>query len=60
MTPIQTPSIFAPVSTPALAIREVSFIVLGVTAAIFLIVAAFAVYTLNAGTRPSRTRRWPA
>src|SRR5437879_12770476 len=46
MTPIQTPNIFAPVSTPALAIRDLSFIVLAITGAIFLIVAGFAVYTL--------------
>ncbi len=46
MTPIQTPSIFEPVSTPALAIRHLSFIVLGMTAAIFVIVAAFAADTL--------------
>jgi len=32
MTPIQTPNIFAPVSTPAFAIRELSFFVFGVTA----------------------------
>src|SRR6266542_3989093 len=46
MTPIQTPSIFAPVSTPAYAIRDLSFIVLAISAAIFLIVAGFAIYTL--------------
>lgn len=41
-----TPSIFAPVSTPAFAIRELSFLVLGITSLIFVIVAGFAVYTL--------------
>src|SRR5437870_8127097 len=46
MTPIETPNIFAPVSTPAFAIRDLSFIVLAITAATFLIVAGFAVYTL--------------
>src|SRR3989442_14843770 len=46
MTPIETPNIFAPVSTPAFAIRDLSFIVLAITAAIFVIVGGFAVYTL--------------
>src|SRR5499433_808737 len=46
MMSVPTPSIFAPVSTPAFAIREVSFIVLAITLAIFLIVGGFAVYTL--------------
>ena len=41
-----TPSIFAPVSTPAFAIREVAFVVLGLTAVIFLLVAGVAVYAL--------------
>jgi cytochrome c oxidase subunit II len=54
MTPIQTPSIFAPVSTPAFAIRDLSFFVLGITAVIFLIVAGFAIYTLiRFGRRPA-------
>ena len=43
---IETPSIFAPVSTPAFAIRDLSFFVLAITAAIFVIVAGLAVYTL--------------
>ena len=43
---IDTPSIFAPVSTPAFAIRDLSFFVLAITAAIFVIVAGVAVYTL--------------
>ena len=46
MTTIETPSIFAPVSTPAFAIRDLSFFVLAITAAIFVIVAGLAVYTL--------------
>jgi cytochrome c oxidase subunit 2 len=46
MTPVQMPSIFAPVSTPAFAIRELSFVVLGITAVIFIVVAGFAAYTL--------------
>jgi cytochrome c oxidase subunit II len=41
-----TPSIFAPVSTPAFAIRELSFLVFGITGLIFVIVAGFAIYTL--------------
>jgi cytochrome c oxidase, subunit II len=46
MTPVQTPSMFAPVSTPAFAIRELSFFVLAITAVIFVVVGGFAVYTL--------------
>jgi len=44
MTP--TPSIFDPVSTPAFAIRELSFLVFGITGVIFVVVAGLAVYTL--------------
>ena len=36
MSPIQMPNIFAPASTPAFAIRELSFVVLAITAGIFL------------------------
>src|SRR5205809_210966 len=61
MTPIQTPNIFAPVSTPALAIRALSFIVLAITGAIFLIVAGLAVYTLiRFGPRPPHPELGPA
>src|SRR5215510_828048 len=61
MTPVQTPNIFAPVSTPAFAIRDLSFIVLAITAAIFLIVASFAVYTLiRFGHRPANPEIEPA
>jgi cytochrome c oxidase subunit 2 len=61
MTPIQTPSIFAPVSTPAFAIRDLSFFVLGITAVIFLIVAGFAAYTLiRFGRRPTNPEIEPA
>jgi len=61
MTPIQTPSIFAPVSTPAFAIRDLSFFVLGITAVIFLIVAGFATYTLiRFGRRPANPDLEPA
>ena len=41
-----TPSIFAPVSTPAFAIRELAFFVLGITAVIFVVVAGLTAYTL--------------
>jgi len=61
MTPIQAPSIFAPVSTPAFAIRDLSFFVLGITAVIFLIVAGFAAYTLiRFGRRPTSPEVEPA
>jgi cytochrome c oxidase subunit 2 len=43
---VVTPSIFAPVSTPAFAIREIAFFVLGITAVIFIVVAGVAVYGL--------------
>src|SRR5262245_1168369 len=61
MTPAQTPNIFAPVSTPAFAIRELSFIVLAITAAIFVIVAGFAVYTrIRCGRRRTNPESEPA
>ena len=44
--PVETPSIFAPVSTPAFVIREMAFFVLAITAAIFVVVAGFGVYAL--------------
>src|SRR4030095_6710054 len=54
MASIETPNIFAPVSTPAFEIRDLSFIVLAITGAIFLIVGGFAVYTLiRFGRRPT-------
>ena len=37
---VQTPNIFAPVSTPAFAIRDLSYFVLGICAVIFVVVAA--------------------
>jgi len=40
------PSIFAPVSTPAFAIRDLAFFVLGITGVIFIVVAGIAVYAL--------------
>jgi len=53
-----TPNMFAPVSTPAYAIREVAFFVLGITGAIFVVVAGLALYTIvrfrrRAGDLPS-------
>ena len=45
-TPVETPSIFSPVSTPAFAIREIAFLVLGITGVIFVVVAGLAVYTI--------------
>jgi len=41
-----TPSMFAPVSTPAFAIREVSFLVLAITTFIFVVVAGLMVYAI--------------
>ena len=57
-----TPSIFNPVSTPAFEIRKLSFLVLGITGIIFVIVAGFAVYTLvrfRARSRGGDERREP-
>ena len=59
MTPM--PSIFAPVSTPAAQIRDLSFVVLAITAAIFVIVGGFAAYTLiRFGRRPATPQVEPA
>jgi cytochrome c oxidase subunit 2 len=44
--PVQTPSIFAPVSTPAAAIRDLSWLVLGICAAIFIVVAGLLAYSI--------------
>ena len=41
-----TPSMFAPVSTPAFAIREVSFLVLAIAMFIFIVVAGLTVYAI--------------
>jgi cytochrome c oxidase subunit II len=61
MASIETPNIFAPVSTPAFEIRDLSFIVLAITGAIFLIVGGFAVYTLiRFGRRPTNPEVEPA
>ena len=44
---VPTPSIFAPVSTPAYAIRELTWIVLVITGAIFLVVGGLTVYAIT-------------
>jgi cytochrome c oxidase subunit II len=44
--PPPTPSIFVPASTPAFQIRELAFFVLGITGAIFLVVAGLSAYGL--------------
>jgi cytochrome c oxidase subunit II len=41
-----TPSIFAPVSTPAFAIRDLSFLVLAIVTCIFIVVAGVTVYAI--------------
>jgi cytochrome c oxidase subunit 2 len=51
---VSTPSIFDPASTPAFAIRELSWFVLGICAAIFIVVASVLIYSLI------RFRRRPA
>jgi cytochrome c oxidase subunit II len=57
---ISTPSIFAPVSTPALAIREVGFFVLGLAAVIFVVVAGLTVYAIvRYRRRPGEPEREP-
>jgi cytochrome c oxidase subunit 2 len=45
-TPVQTPSIFAPTSTPAFAIRDLSWFVLGICAVIFVVVAGLLTYSI--------------
>ena len=44
--PVSTPSIFAPVSTPAFAIRDLSYFVLGICAVIFVVVSGLLTYSL--------------
>jgi cytochrome c oxidase subunit II len=43
---VQTPSIFAPTSTPAFAIRDLSWFVLGICAVIFVVVAGLLIYSI--------------
>src|SRR6185295_20277120 len=54
---VSTPSIFSPVSTPAFAIREVAFFVLGITAVIFVVVGGLTAYAIvryrRRGTGPA-------
>src|SRR5262250_3756627 len=58
---VETPNMFAPVSTPAFLIRDVSFFVLAITGVIFIVVAGFTVYTLvRFGRRPASPAVEPA
>jgi cytochrome c oxidase subunit II len=60
MGPSTTPSIFAPASTPALEIRDLSLLVLGISAVIFVVVAGLAAYTIvRFRSRPGDERREP-
>src|SRR5215510_177667 len=43
---VQTPNMFAPVSTPAFAIRDLSYFVLGICAVIYVVVAALLTYSI--------------
>lgn len=45
-TAVQTPSMFAPASTPAAAIRDLSWLVLAICAVIFVVVAGVLAYSL--------------
>ena len=44
--PVSTPSMFAPVSTPAFAIRDLAYFVLGICAVIFVVVGGLLAYSL--------------
>src|SRR5262245_64830618 len=44
--PVEQPSIFAPVSTPAFVIREVSLLVLGLSAVIYFVFLGFGGYAV--------------
>jgi len=60
MIQIQTPSIFAPASTPAFAIRELSFLVLAIVMVIFVVVAGLTVYAIiRFRHRPGNNGREP-
>jgi len=55
-----TPSMFAPVSTPAFAIRDLSFLVLAIVTVIFIVVAGVTVYAIiRYRHRPGDDRRDP-
>jgi cytochrome c oxidase subunit II len=57
---VQTPNIFAPTSTPAFAIRELSWFVLGICAVIFLVVAGLLTYSvIRFRRRPGAESREP-
>jgi cytochrome c oxidase subunit 2 len=45
-TAVQTPNMFAPTSTPAFAIRDISYFVLGICAVIFVVVAGLLTYSI--------------
>jgi cytochrome c oxidase subunit II len=45
-TPVSTPSIFTPASTPAFAIRHLSYFVLGICAVIFIVVSGLLTYCI--------------
>jgi len=49
---VPQPTIFTPVSTPAFIIREIAFFVLGITAAIFVLVGGLGVYSMIRFRRP--------
>jgi heme/copper-type cytochrome/quinol oxidase subunit 2 len=57
---VQTPSIFAPTSTPAFAIRELSWFVLGICAVICAVVAGLLTYSvIRFRRRPGEESREP-
>jgi cytochrome c oxidase subunit 2 len=57
---VQTPNIFAPTSTPAFAIRELSWFVLGICAVIFAVVAGLLTYSvIRFRRRPGGESREP-
>jgi len=59
--PVQTPNIFEPASTPADKIRELSWLVLGICAAIFVVVGGLLTYTVvRFRHRPGDDDREPA
>jgi cytochrome c oxidase subunit 2 len=59
-TAVQTPSIFAPTSTPAFAIRDLSWFVLGICAVIFVVVGGLLAYSvIRFRRRPGEDDREP-
>ena len=59
-TPVSTPSIFAPASTLAFAIRDLSYFVLGICAVIFLVVGGLLTYcVIRFRRRPGDEGREP-